>query len=62
MVVEINPDAWTIAKELDEERAAGKSRGFVIIILAREFQLLIESDLSMAFRFSSRTTLLLLTR
>ncbi|RAR13609.1 amidase signature enzyme [Stemphylium lycopersici] len=27
MVVEINPDAWTIAKELDEERAAGKSRG-----------------------------------
>lgn len=62
MVVEINPDAWTIAKELDEERAAGMSRGFAIIILAREFQLLIESDLSMAFRFSSRTTLLLLTR
>lgn len=29
MVVEINPDAWTIAKELDEERARGKLRGFV---------------------------------
>ncbi|EOA88197.1 hypothetical protein ACJQWK_02038 [Exserohilum turcicum] len=27
MVVEINPDAWTIAKELDEERARGKLRG-----------------------------------
>lgn len=30
MVVEINPDAWSIAKQLDEERALGKSRGFVI--------------------------------
>jgi amidase len=29
MVAEINPDAWTIAKELDEERACGKSRGLV---------------------------------
>jgi amidase len=28
MVVEINPDAWSIAKELDDERASGKSRGF----------------------------------
>ncbi|EMD64536.1 hypothetical protein COCSADRAFT_171597 [Bipolaris sorokiniana ND90Pr] len=27
MVVEINPDAWSIAKQLDEERASGKSRG-----------------------------------
>ncbi|KAL5117324.1 hypothetical protein ACEQ8H_004769 [Pleosporales sp. CAS-2024a] len=27
MVTEINPDAWTIAKELDEERACGKTRG-----------------------------------
>ncbi|KAF2680816.1 amidase signature enzyme [Lentithecium fluviatile CBS 122367] len=27
MVTEINPDAWKIAKELDEERAAGKCRG-----------------------------------
>ncbi|CAN9102547.1 putative amidase [Alternaria tenuissima] len=27
MVLEINPDAWTIAKELDEERACGKLRG-----------------------------------
>ncbi|KAJ4377758.1 hypothetical protein N0V83_000588 [Neocucurbitaria cava] len=27
MVTEINPDAWTIAKELDEERAQGKCRG-----------------------------------
>ncbi|PSN75149.1 amidase signature enzyme [Corynespora cassiicola Philippines] len=27
MVTEINPDAWDIAKELDEERACGKSRG-----------------------------------
>jgi amidase len=27
MVAEINPDAWSIAKELDEERACGKSRG-----------------------------------
>ncbi|EMD88568.1 hypothetical protein COCC4DRAFT_209187 [Bipolaris maydis ATCC 48331] len=27
MVVEINPDAWSIAKQLDEERALGKSRG-----------------------------------
>ncbi|KAF1935133.1 amidase signature enzyme [Clathrospora elynae] len=27
MVVEINPDAWSIAKELDEERACGKLRG-----------------------------------
>ncbi|KAF1829857.1 amidase signature enzyme [Decorospora gaudefroyi] len=27
MVVEINPDAWEIAKELDEERACGKVRG-----------------------------------
>lgn len=27
MVTEINPDAWTIAKELDEERASGKLRG-----------------------------------
>jgi len=26
-VLEINPDAWTIAKELDEERACGKLRG-----------------------------------
>lgn len=30
MVTEINPDAWTIAKELDEERACGKVRGWVI--------------------------------
>jgi amidase len=30
MVVEINPDAWSIAKELDEERACGKLRGFVV--------------------------------
>ena len=29
MVTEINPDAWSIAKELDEERARGKLRGFV---------------------------------
>jgi Asp-tRNA(Asn)/Glu-tRNA(Gln) amidotransferase A subunit family amidase len=29
MVTEINPDAWAIAKELDEERACGKIRGFV---------------------------------
>jgi amidase len=28
MVTEINPDAWDIAKELDEERAAGKCRGY----------------------------------
>jgi hypothetical protein len=28
MVTEINPDAWTIAKELDEERACGKLRGY----------------------------------
>jgi amidase len=27
MVTEINPDAWEIAKELDEERACGKLRG-----------------------------------
>ncbi|KAH7069765.1 glutamyl-tRNA amidotransferase subunit A [Paraphoma chrysanthemicola] len=27
MVVEINPDAWTIAKELDDERANGTLRG-----------------------------------
>ncbi|KAF2791439.1 amidase signature enzyme [Melanomma pulvis-pyrius CBS 109.77] len=27
MVTEINPDAWKIAKELDEERACGKLRG-----------------------------------
>lgn len=27
MVTEINPDAWNIAKELDEERACGKLRG-----------------------------------
>ncbi|CAO2647575.1 Nn.00g084970.m01.CDS01 [Neocucurbitaria sp. VM-36] len=27
MVTEINPDAWAIAKELDEERAQGKCRG-----------------------------------
>ncbi|KAF2998479.1 hypothetical protein E8E13_002817 [Curvularia kusanoi] len=27
MVTEINPDAWTIAKELDEERSCGKIRG-----------------------------------
>ncbi|KAF1850157.1 amidase signature enzyme [Cucurbitaria berberidis CBS 394.84] len=27
MVTEINPDAWKIAKELDEERACGKTRG-----------------------------------
>ncbi|KAL6709842.1 hypothetical protein ACN47E_000627 [Coniothyrium glycines] len=27
MVTEINPDAWAIAKELDEERACGKLRG-----------------------------------
>ncbi|KAH7397394.1 amidase signature domain-containing protein [Pyrenochaeta sp. MPI-SDFR-AT-0127] len=27
MVTEINPDAWTIAKELDKERACGKIRG-----------------------------------
>jgi amidase len=27
MVAEINPDAWSIAKQLDEERACGKSRG-----------------------------------
>jgi hypothetical protein len=30
MVTEINPDAWAIAKELDEERACGKIRGFVV--------------------------------
>jgi amidase len=29
MVVEINPDAWTIAKELDDERANGTLRGCV---------------------------------
>jgi amidase len=29
MVAEINPDAWIIAKALDEERACGKSRGSV---------------------------------
>jgi amidase len=29
MVAEINPDAWAIAKELDEERAAGHLRGLV---------------------------------
>ncbi|KAL1598172.1 hypothetical protein SLS59_007182 [Nothophoma quercina] len=27
MVTEINPDAWAIAKELDEERSCGKIRG-----------------------------------
>jgi len=27
MVTEINPDAWTIAKELDDERANGTLRG-----------------------------------
>jgi amidase len=27
MVTEINPDAWTIAAELDEERKCGKLRG-----------------------------------
>jgi amidase len=30
MVTEINPDAWAIAKELDEERACGKLRGYSI--------------------------------
>ena len=29
MVTEINPDAWAIAKKLDEERAGGKLRGYV---------------------------------
>lgn len=28
MVTEINPDAWQIAKELDEERASGQLRGY----------------------------------
>jgi hypothetical protein len=28
MVTEINPDAWTIAAELDEERKCGKLRGY----------------------------------
>jgi hypothetical protein len=32
MVAEINPDAWAIAKELDEERAAGHLRGWVILL------------------------------
>jgi amidase len=27
MVTEVNPDAWNIARELDEERACGKVRG-----------------------------------
>lgn len=27
MVTEINPDAWSIAIKLDEERACGKVRG-----------------------------------
>jgi hypothetical protein len=30
MVTEINPDALAIAKQLDEERACGKLRGFVV--------------------------------
>jgi amidase len=29
MVTEINPDALQIAKDLDEERACGKLRGYV---------------------------------
>jgi amidase len=29
MVTEINPDAWTIAMQLDAERANGTLRGFV---------------------------------
>lgn len=28
-VVELNPDALAIARELDEEREKGKSRGYV---------------------------------
>jgi amidase len=27
MVTEINPDAWKIAEQLDQERASGKVRG-----------------------------------
>lgn len=30
MVAELNPDALAIAKELDEERACGKLRGYVV--------------------------------
>jgi hypothetical protein len=55
MVLEINPDAWTIAKELDEERACGKLRGFVVF--CELFALpLMEIALSMAFQFLSKTT------
>lgn len=31
MVVEINPDALDIARELDGERKSGKVRGYVLI-------------------------------
>ena len=55
MVLEINPDAWTIAKELDEERACGKLRGFVVFRGILELPL-IEIALSMASRFLLRIT------
>jgi amidase len=31
VVTEINPDAWEIAQELDQERAAGKCRGYGLV-------------------------------
>jgi len=61
MVLEINPDAWTIAKELDEERACGKLRGFVVFCGVLELAL-IEIAPSMASQFLSRITSQLMMR
>jgi len=61
MVTEINPDAWSIAIKLDEERACGKVRGQVPPSL-----LLLIADVSIALftvsLSSSKTTSLLLMR
>ena len=59
MVTEINPDAWSIAKELDNERARGQCRGSVNSV--RTLLLGTNQDVAhfTASQYSSKTTLLL---